>query len=130
MDLEFEEPKEETTLEAPKKNYKKNKVITVRFSEKEKQLIDITAEEYETTITELVRKAVFYYLDMLNGNKKILGKLILYKELSKFKQLKNVLEVYEKKLTEFKNTTTALGIPHKAFKDFIEEWKKNNLDLK
>jgi len=129
MDLEFEEPKEETSLEAPKKIYKKDKVITVRFSEKEKQLIDITAKEYETTITELVRKAVFYYLDMLNGNKKILGKLILYKELAKFKQLKNVLETYEKKLTEFKNTTTALGIPNKTFKDFIEEWKKNNLDL-
>lgn len=127
MDLELEESKEKFSLEEPKKIYKKDKAITVRLSKKEKQLIDKIAGEYGTTITELVRKAVFYYLDILNGNKKIIEKQILNKELTKVMHLKKVLKIYEKKLTEFKNTTTVLGIPNNEFKAFIEGWKQKNV---
>lgn len=47
------------------------KIVTSRFSEEEKEEIDKIVEEYNTTLTELVRNAVFHYINFLKKNKEV-----------------------------------------------------------
>lgn len=122
-----EEIEEDIPIEKPEKITKKDKAITVRFTKKEKQIIDKTVKVYETSITELVRKAIFHYINMLNNNKDTLETQILKEEFNKFDRLKKALEIYEEKLNKFKSAISTLKIPNEKFIEFIEIWKKNNL---
>jgi len=46
----------------------KDKVVTTRFTEKEKEQIDNVIQKYGTTLTDFVRNAVFYYINIIENN--------------------------------------------------------------
>ena len=49
---------------------KMDKVITSRFTGSEKEEIDNVVKEYGTTLTDLVRNAIFYYIKVLEKKEK------------------------------------------------------------
>lgn len=110
----------------PDKIKKRTKIVTTRFTEEEKALIDYAVREYKTSITDLMRKAAFYYIAMLRTmNSEDLEILDDPIEWYYEKTLKSMKQEIEQKIDN--EDWLGLGISKNEFKEFLQEWKKNNI---
>lgn len=60
---------------------KRNKIVTIRFTEEEKEVIDKVVKDHNTTITDLMRKALFFYLGFIGYKDILLEKDTFFEKL-------------------------------------------------